>query len=163
MIAAVNGFALGGGMEICLACDLIVASETAFFGLPEVTHGLFAAGGGLPRIAQQVPPKIAARWALTGAPVAAQEAARWGLVNDVVPPDDLLAAALEFARTIAGYAPLAVQSTKRLIHETVTASAWEPKPWDAIDSEIDSVFSSTDAAVGTTAFAEKRPPVWRGI
>lgn len=162
VIAAVNGFAFGGGMELALACDLIVASDTASFALPEVRRGLLAAAGGAPRVLQQLPPKIGMRLLLTGEPMTAAEAAGWGLVNEVVPADRLLGTALDLARTISRNAPLSVQAAKRIAVDAAHLSTWNGDAWAVVDREFDAVFGSEDAREGELAFAEKREPVWRG-
>lgn len=162
LIAAVNGFAYGGGMELALACDIVLASETAAFALPEVTRGLVAAAGGVPRILQQLPPKIGMRLLLTGQSMSAAEASRWGFVNEVVAPEDLLDAARALARTIAANAPLSVQATKRIAVQTAHLSTWDAATWSLVEREYAPVFASDDAREGAAAFAEKRVPVWRG-
>lgn len=162
LIAAVNGFAFGGGMELALACDLIVAAGSARFALPEVTRGLIAGGGGLPRIVQQLPPKIGAQLVLTGRPIDADEAARGGLVNRVVPDDELLDAALELAETIAANAPLAVQVTKQLLADLASESLWQADAYERTVVAFERIMASADAAEGARAFAEKRPPAWTG-
>ncbi|MBF6540510.1 crotonase/enoyl-CoA hydratase family protein [Nocardia farcinica] len=163
LIAAVNGFALGGGTEIVLACDLAVMSDQASLGLPEVKRGLVAAAGGLLRLPRQIPHKIALEMALTGAPVDAETAARWGLVNRVVPADQVLAVALELAETIAANAPLAVRASKRIIHRAAAfGSDWDAPIWQMNMEQTMPVFLSKDAAEGPRAFAEKRAPQWRG-
>jgi crotonobetainyl-CoA hydratase len=168
LIAAVNGLAFGGGSEIVLACDLVVASETAKFGLPEVKVGLFAAAGGVVRLQRQVPLKIALQLALTGDPIGAVTAASWGLVNEVVPLEQVLPRALELAHRIAANAPLSVRYTKQLLHQTSSAgSDWNPvwsgvDPWAANEAAMQVVFASADAIEGSTAFAEKRAPIWSG-
>jgi crotonobetainyl-CoA hydratase len=162
-IAAVNGKALGGGTELALACDLIVAVESASFGLPEVKRGLIAGGGGVFRITEVVPHKIALELLLTGEPISARDAARWGLVNRVVPDGSALDAALELAARIAKNAPLAVQASKRLAYRLVDGEPeGESRLWSENDREIGVLFSSADAAEGPRAFAEKREPVWQG-
>jgi crotonobetainyl-CoA hydratase len=162
IVAAVHGFAFGGGFELALACDLIVASDDARFALPEVTRGLFAAGAGVPRILQQLPSKVGMRMLLTGQPLSAVEAARWGLVNEVVPASDVLDTALALAATIAANAPVAVQTTKRLATALATESSWTDEAGRQIADAVTTVFGSDDAAEGAAAFAEKRDPVWRG-
>lgn len=168
VIAAVNGVAFGGGCEIVLSCDIVVASAAAKFGLPEVKVGLFAAAGGVVRLQRQVPLKIALQLALTGDPITAETAAQWGLVNEVVEPDEVLTRAREIAGRIAANAPLSVRYSKQLLHQTSSAgSDWNPEwsgvdPWVANDQAMDVVFSSADAIEGSTAFAEKRAPVWSG-
>lgn len=162
LIAAVNGHAFGGGLELALACDLIVAADDALLGLPEVTIGLFAAGGGVPRIAQQLPEKIGMRMVLTGEPITAGEAQRWGLVNDVVPAVEVLDKAMALAESIAANAPLAVQASKRIVAEAAHATTWQPGAWEFVTEELSRVFASQDAREGSTSFIEKRAPVWSG-
>jgi crotonobetainyl-CoA hydratase len=162
LIAAVRGFAFGGGFELALGCDLIVAADDARFGLPEVTIGLFAAGGGVPRVLQQLPLKVGMRILLTGQPLSSVEAARWGLVNEVVPSEDVLDTALALAESIAANAPIAIQTTKRLAAAVTTESSWSDETQRQIAEAITTVFGSADAAEGAAAFAEKRPPVWHG-
>lgn len=162
-IAAVNGKALGGGSELALACDLIVAVESANFGLPEVKRGLIAGGGGVFRITEVIPQKIALEMLMTGEPMSAQDASRWGLVNRVVPDGQALEGALELAGAIAKNAPLAVQASKRLAYRIADGEpAGEAAMWSANDAEIGVLFRSADAAEGPRAFAEKREPVWTG-
>lgn len=163
-IAAVNGYAMGGGSELALACDLVVASSEATFGLPEVRRGLIAAAGGVVRLHQQIPIKRALELALTGQPIDAETAAVWGLVNRVVAPDQVMSAALELANQIASNAPTAVRQTKRVIHETAGRD-WDATwgtgdPWQVSNDAIMTVFGSPDAFEGPRAFAEKRDPVW---
>jgi crotonobetainyl-CoA hydratase len=168
LVAAVNGYAMGGGTEIALACDLVVASEQAAFGLPEVKRGLFAAAGGVIRLQRQIPFKLAAQLALTGDPVDAATALRWGLINDVAPAAEVVSRALELAGRIAANAPLAVQHTKRVLHQAASAgSDWDPAwsgadPWQINAAAMEAVFGSADAVEGATAFAAKRAPVWAG-
>jgi crotonobetainyl-CoA hydratase len=163
LVAAVNGFALGGGTEMMLACDLAVASEEATFGLPEVRRGIIAAGGGLLRLHRRIPQAVAMEIALTGSPITAQEALVWGLVNRVVPADGVLPAAVELAEKIAANAPLAVQASKRMIQAGYAlGSDWEPAAWAASDAEIKTVLRSADAKEGPRAFAQKRAPQWEG-
>ncbi|MFD6157215.1 crotonase/enoyl-CoA hydratase family protein [Nocardia sp. NPDC060256] len=163
LIAAVNGFALGGGTEIVLASDLAVMSEDASLGLPEVTRGLIAAAGGLLRLPRAVPPKIALEMALTGTPIDAASAAHWGLVNRVVPADQVLTAALELAEKIAANAPMAVRASKRIMHRVNDfGSDWDTPIWQMSLEEAGPVFISKDALEGPRAFAEKRPPKWTG-
>ncbi|HEY9304042.1 MAG TPA: enoyl-CoA hydratase-related protein, partial [Mycobacterium sp.] len=115
-IAAVNGTALGGGTELALASDLVVACESATFGLPEVKVGLFAAAGGVFRIVHQLPRKVALEMILTGEPISAAEAAKWGLINEVVPDGTVLEAALALAERVTVNAPLSVQASKRIAY-----------------------------------------------
>lgn len=161
-IAAVNGFALGGGTELVLASDLAVVDEQAQLGLPEVTRGLFAAAGGVIRLQQQVPRKVALELALTGAPITAADGLRLGLVNRVAPAGTALEVALELAESIAANAPLAVRESKSMIHRTASDSDWEQDVWDRNAEAVKLVFTSADAQEGPKAFAEKRPPVWQG-
>lgn len=160
LIAAVEGFALAGGCELALACDLIVAGEGASFGLPEVSRGLVAGSGGLVRLSQRVPAGIALEYALTGARMSADEAARWGLVNRIVTAGEALAAGLELAQAIARNAPLSVVASKRIMRE---ARDWsEADVWERQRPLADAVIQSEDALEGARAFAEKREPIWRG-
>jgi enoyl-CoA hydratase len=160
VIAAVEGYALAGGFELALACDLVVAAETARFGLPEVRRGLVAAAGGLLRLPQRIPYHLAMEIALTGAHYPAQRLVEAGLVNQVVPEGEALASAAELARRIAQNAPLALAATKRVIAH---AADWDSGEAFARQSEIiNPVFGSADAMEGALAFAEKRPPNWRG-
>lgn len=160
VIAAVEGYAIAGGFEIALACDMIVAADNARFGLPEVKRGLVAAGGGLMRLQQRVPYHVAMQWALTGDLVASQRAYDVCLVNELTPPGGALAAALELARSIAANGPLAVAATKRIVIE---APGWTAEEMFTRQREItEPVRSSADAREGATAFKEKRAPQWRG-
>jgi enoyl-CoA hydratase/carnithine racemase len=158
LVAAVEGKALGGGFEIALACDLIVAAEDAWFGLPEVKRGLIAAAGGVLRLPQRVPRGIAKRLVLTGEPIDAAEARRIGLVSEVAPSGGALAAATALAASIAANAPMAVRGAKRILDESVDWPAAEAFARQA--AVTDPVRSSRDAAEGATAFVEKREPVW---
>src|SRR6202008_4876572 len=136
MIAAVNGFALGGGTELALACDLVVAAETAMFGLPEVTRGIIAAAGGAFRLVQQLPRKLAMELLLTGEPFTAQRALELGFVNRVVPRDQVMAAALALAEKIALNAPLAVQASKRIANRIADGAIETDRPaWALSDAE----------------------------
>jgi len=163
LIAAVNGLAFGGGAEIVLACDLAVLSEDAAIGLPEVKRGLFAAAGGLIKLPRQMPIKLAMEAALTGEPIAPETALRWGLVNRVVPADQVLSAALTLAAAVAANAPLALAASKKVIHHAAAlGSEWDREVWQLQDREIGTLLTSNDVAEGTTAFAEKRLPVWTG-
>ncbi|SEO54531.1 crotonase/enoyl-CoA hydratase family protein [Trujillonella endophytica] len=160
LIAAVEGPALAGGFEIALACDLIVAAEDAFFGLPEVKRGLLAGGGGLLRLPVKAGLPKATEWALTGDRVSAADAHAAGLVNRLVPPGRALAAALELAQQIAGNGPLAVQGTKRILAE---GPGWPAAEAFARQWEIyEPIRSSADAQEGARAFTEKREPRWQG-
>jgi enoyl-CoA hydratase/carnithine racemase len=161
-IAAVNGFALGGGTELVLASDLAVVDEEAALGLPEVKRGLFAAAGGVIRLQQQIPKKVALEIALTGEPISAAQAKELGLVNRVAAAGTALDVALELAEQIAANAPLSVRESKAMIHRTATADDWGDLAWAANSAALGVVFSSADAKEGPTAFAEKRQPVWQG-
>jgi crotonobetainyl-CoA hydratase len=163
VIAAVNGFALGGGTEILLAADLAVIDAEAKLGLPEVKRGLFAGAGGVLRLARQVPPKIALEIALTGEPVDAQAALQWGLVNRIAAPGTALAEALALAELIAGNAPVAVQTSKRVLHRIdLQGSDWDAELWEMNRLALLRVVRSEDAKEGPRAFAQKRAPVWSG-
>jgi crotonobetainyl-CoA hydratase len=161
-IAAVNGFALGGGTELTLASDLAVASETASFGLPEVKRGIYAGAGGVFRLPEQLPRKVAMRMILTGEPITAAEALELHLVNEVVPQDRVLDAALELASRVTANAPLAVQASKRLalgiLDGVITG---EQDLWSASAAEGRALMRTQDAKEGPLAFAEKRAPVWQ--
>ena len=160
VLAAVEGYALAGGFELALACDLIVASETAVFGLPEVKRGLVAGAGGLLRLPQRVPYHLAMEVALTGGRFPARRMHEAGLVSRVVPGGQAEAAARELAADIALGAPLALAATKRVITESAD---WPAAEAFARQGEIiNPVFYSADAMEGAVAFAEKRPPAWRG-
>lgn len=163
LIAAVNGFALGGGAEIVLACDLAVMSIDATIGLPEVKRGLIAGAGGLLRLPDQIPQKIAARAVLTGEPLSAAEALGWGLVNAVVPPGLLLPEALRLAQSVAANAPLAIAASKRLMaHRRDHGSDWNHEAWASNQAVLDAILATRDVAEGARAFAEKRAPHWAG-
>jgi enoyl-CoA hydratase len=160
VVAAVEGYALAGGFEIALACDLVVASEEATFGLPEVTRGLVAGAGGLLRLPRQIPYHIALEIALTGDRFPAARLHAAGLVNRLVPPGEALAQARELAARIGRNAPLALAATKRIVTESVD---WlQAEAFDRQGEIAGPVFTSADAMEGAVAFAEKRPPVWRG-
>jgi enoyl-CoA hydratase/carnithine racemase len=161
LIAAVNGFALGGGFEIALACDVIVAAEHARFGLPEPRVGLMAAAGGVHRLPRHIPLKLAMGMIVTGRHITAAEAARIGLVNEVVPAADVIATARRWASEILECSPLAVQAAKQAamqgLGRPILDAMAEPFPL------MRQLFTSEDAREGPRAFAEKRKPVWRGV
>jgi enoyl-CoA hydratase len=160
LIAAVEGYALAGGCEIVLACDLVVAAESAKFGIPEVKRGLVAAAGGLMRLPLRVPPQIAMELALTGDFLDAADAHRYGLVNRLTPTGGALDGALGLAAKISANGPLAVRLSKQIIVESADWSSADM--WDQQAKIIEPVFSSADAREGAQAFAEKRAPVWTG-
>ncbi len=160
-IAAVNGFALGGGTEITLASDLAVAADTASFGLPEVKRGIYAGAGGAFRLPQQLPKKLALEMILTGEPISADRAHELGLVNRVVPQAEVLDAALQMAARICANAPLAVQVSKRIAHGIVDGHvAADDSYWAVNAAEGKHLMSTRDAREGVRAFGEKRQPVW---
>jgi enoyl-CoA hydratase len=160
LIAAVEGFAVAGGLEVALACDMIVASRGAKLGIPEVKRSLVAAGGGLLRLPRVLPRTIAFELALTGDPIDAERAYALGMVNRLAEPGHALDAALELAGAIAANGPLALAATKRILTESID---WpDAEFFDRQRPIVDPVMSSDDAREGATAFAEKRAPVWRG-
>jgi enoyl-CoA hydratase len=159
LIAAIEGFAVAGGFEIALACDLIVAARGAKLGIPEVKRGLVAAGGALLRLPQRIPYHLAMELALTGDPILAERAHAIGLVNRVVEPGETVAAALDLAATIAANGPLALAASKRIL---VEAPTWPREQWTRQAEITDPVRASADAREGSLAFAEKRPPRWQG-
>jgi enoyl-CoA hydratase len=160
VIAAVEGYALAGGFELVLACDLVVASEEAKFGLPEVRRGLVAGAGGLLRLPRRIPYHVAMEIALSGEHFPAARLAAVGLVNKLVPAGQALPAAMELAGRVALGAPLALAASKRVI---VESADWPANEAFARQGEvIGPVFRSKDAMEGAAAFAEKRLPAWRG-
>jgi enoyl-CoA hydratase/carnithine racemase len=160
IIAAVNGFALGGGLELALACDVIVAAEHAEFGFPEPRVGRMALEGGMHRLARHIPLKMAMGMLLTGRRIGAPEAHRLGLVNEVVAPAELMPAARRWAALMLECAPLSVQATK----EAVMAGLGLPLPAAValIPRTMARALVSDDQAEGVDAFREKRPPRWSG-
>ena len=161
-IAAVNGTALGGGTELALASDLVVAEERTKFGLPEVKRGLIAAAGGVFRIVDQLPRKVAMELLFTGEPMSSADALKWGLINQVVPDGTVVDAALALADRITGNAPLAVWASKRVangVDDGVISG--DVDGWNRTMREIGGVLRSEDAKEGPRAFAEKRAPVWQ--
>ena len=161
LIAAVEGYALAGGCELAMACDLIVAAENAWFGLPEVTRGLVAGSGGLIRLPRRIPPAIALEYALTGERMSATIAHGWGLVNRLTPAGGALHGALALASRIAANAPLSVEITKRIMGESVGRP--DETIWEWQRPLVESVLDSEDAQEGARAFAEKRAAIWRGL
>jgi crotonobetainyl-CoA hydratase len=162
-IAAVNGVAIGGGFEMVLACDLVVAAEHAQFSLPEVQRGLLAGAGGAFRIVQQIPPRIGMEILLTGEPLSAGRAIELNLINRVVPTNRVLDTALELADKIASNAPLSVQASKRIAMGIVDGEQSADRTgWQHTATAVDLILGSQDALEGPRAFAEKRKPVWTG-
>jgi enoyl-CoA hydratase/carnithine racemase len=160
LVAAVEGWALGGGFELALACDLIVAAESARFGFPEVTRGIVPSEGGLIRLPHHLPYHVATRVLLTGEPLPATAAHQHGLVSDLTPPGGALQAAIGLARRIAQNAPLALAAAKKVLRSSQGLD--DPAAFARQDDLIAGLTSSQDAREGATAFAEKRPPVWQG-
>ena len=160
VIAAVRGFALAGGTELVLACDLVVASTDASFGLPEVTRGIVAAAGGLFRLPQVLPPARALELILTGERMSAEEAHRLGMVNHLVAPDEVLPTARALAERICRNAPLAVRESLAVARRAAEVS--EDEGWQLSVAAMQRVRQSQDALEGPRAFAEKRPPQWSG-
>jgi enoyl-CoA hydratase len=160
IVAAVEGYALAGGFELALACDLVVASEQARFGLPEVRRGLVAGAGGLLRLPKRIPYHLAMEIALTGEHYTAARLHQAGLVNEIVAAGEALSAARDLAGRIAQGGPLALAATKRII---VESEDWDSaSAFDLQGKIIGPVFASADAREGAMSFAEKRPPNWRG-
>lgn len=161
-IAAPNGTALGGGSELALASDLVVACESASFGLPEVKRGLIAGAGGVFRIVEQLPRKVALELVFTGEPMPAADALTWGLINEVAPDGTVVEAALALAERITVNAPLSVQASKRVAHGVDGGIIADEEPtWDRTTREFTELLKSEDAKEGPMAFAEKRQPVWK--
>jgi enoyl-CoA hydratase len=160
LIAAIEGFAMAGGLEIALACDLIVAARGARLGIPEVKRSLVAAGGALIRLPKRIPYHVAMELALTGDPVAAERGYELGLVNRLAEPGAAVATARELATAIARNGPLALDATKRLLQAAPDRT--EAEAWARQGEIAGPVFGSNDAREGAIAFAEKRDPVWRG-
>ncbi|MFR9802483.1 crotonase/enoyl-CoA hydratase family protein [Pseudonocardia sp. RS010] len=160
LIGAVEGWALAGGFELLLACDLVVAARTARFGVPEVKRSLIAAGGAALHLPRRLPPAIALELLLTGDPISAERAAEVGLVNRVTDEGGALDGAVALGETIAANGPLAVAATKEVARQTVDWTLADM--WAKQEPIIRPVFSSEDAKEGATAFAEKRAPVWKG-
>ena len=160
LIAAVEGFALAGGLEIALSCDLVVAAKGTRLGIPEVGVGLFAGAGALLRLPRVIPYGLAMEMALTADPITAERAYEFGLVNRLVEPGAALDTALELAERIARNAPLGLAASKELIREMQGRT--EAEFWEYQNKVLANVFSSKDAIEGATAFAEKRAPNWTG-
>ncbi|MEO7078646.1 MAG: enoyl-CoA hydratase-related protein, partial [Rhodococcus sp. (in: high G+C Gram-positive bacteria)] len=163
IIAAVNGNALGGGTELALASDLVVAADTSTFGLPEVKRGLIAGAGGVFRLVTAIPRAVALELLLTGNALSAEDALRWGLVNRVVPQAEVLATALALAETIADGAPLAVQASKTVARGIVDGAVpSEAEGWALTEQALAQLSASADTMEGIMAFLEKRDPIWSG-
>lgn len=161
MVAAIEGFALAGGLELAMSCDLIVAARGARLGIPEVKRGLVAAGGGLMRLARRIPYHVAMQLAITGDPLSAERAYDIGLVNELCEPGQAFERAMALARLVASNAPLAVQASKAIVRDALDldeAAGWELQ--DRVGLSV--VYETEDAREGPRAFAEKRPPVWTG-
>ncbi|MDC0213691.1 enoyl-CoA hydratase-related protein [Gammaproteobacteria bacterium] len=161
VIAAVNGVSMGGGFEIALACDLIIASEKAMFALPEPKVGLAALAGGLNRLPKQIGPKRALGMILTGRHVTPQEGKELGFVNEVVAHEELMDAAMRWANLILECAPLSIRASKDVVYKSLDSASLQ----DSMEAQYDSVKSmvgSEDFVEGPKAFSEKRPPNWQG-
>lgn len=158
VVAAVNGAAVGGGLELVMSCDLVVAAQHARFGLPEVKRGLFAAGGGT-MLSTRIPLALALEMGLTGRLIDAPKALAAGLLNEVVEPDDLISTAVALADEVAANGPMAVQLTKTLMRAAVTN---QPSAGRASPKHLAQIFQSADAREGASAFMEKRPPTFTG-
>jgi enoyl-CoA hydratase len=160
LIAAIEGFAVAGGLEVALACDLIVAARGARLGIPEVKRSLVAAGGALLRLPRRMPYHLAMELALTGDTIDAARGAELGLVNRLADEGGAVDAAMELARAIAANGPLALDATKRIL---VESTGWsDEEAWERQGEIAGPVFGSEDAREGATAYAEKRDPVWKG-
>ena len=161
VIAAVNGVAMGGGFEIALACDLIIASEKALFALPEPKVGLAALAGGLNRLPRQIGSKRALGMILTGRHVTATEGKELGFVNDVVPHEQLMEATMDWARQIAECAPLSIRASKHVVYQSLDAESLQAS-MEAKYDPVRAMVTSEDFVEGPKAFAEKRAPNWQG-
>jgi enoyl-CoA hydratase len=160
LVAAIESFALAGGLELALICDLLVAARDTRLGIPEVTRGLFAAGGGVIRLARRLPYSVAMEMALTGDPISAQRAHAYGLVNRLTDPGEALKEAIALAERVARNAPLSVRASKLLVRDTVHMP--ETEFWEHQKPLLRQVTRSKDAREGARAFAEKREPRWTG-
>lgn len=160
LVAAIEGFALAGGLELALTCDLLVAARGAELGIPEVRVGLCAGGAGLLRLPRRLPYAIAMELALTADSLTAEQAHAYGLVNRLAEPGRAAAVALELAEQVARNAPLAVSASKQIMRQAQGLT--EAEGWEMQETYLKPVFDSEDAKEGPRAFAEKRPPVWRG-
>lgn len=160
LIAAIEGFALAGGMEIALACDLIIAAKGARMGIPEAKRSLVAAGGALLRMPRRMPYHVVMELALTGDPLPAERFHDFGLVNRLAEPGSAVEVALELAGALAKNGPLALMATKQVLQEQFDWSSSDM--WDKQSAIVGPVFVSEDAREGSSAFKEKREPVWKG-
>ncbi|KFU80063.1 enoyl-CoA hydratase [Amycolatopsis lurida] len=160
LIAAVEGWAMGGGFELALGCDLIVAAEDAKFGLPEVKRGLIAAGGGVIRLPKRIPHHLAMEFLLTGEPIGAARAGSLGLVNRVVPSGEAAAVALQLAEQVAANAPLALALVKKIVR--AADGVPDAQAFATQRAELPALMSSADVREGMQAFAERRAPQWTG-
>jgi enoyl-CoA hydratase/carnithine racemase len=160
IIAAVNGYALGGGLELAMACDIIIASDTAQLGLPEAKRGILPGAGGMHRLPRQIPYRIALGYMLTGRNIPADEAYRWGLVNEVVPPADLMDTARKWAQEILECAPLSVRAIKQAASMGLDMSLEEA--YKTRFPAQEAMQGSEDSREGPRAFAERRKPLWQG-
>ena len=160
LIAAIEGFALAGGFELAISCDMIVSADNAKFGIPEVKRGLVAGAGGLLKLPRQIPRRVAMELALTGEAIDAQRAYDLGLINRIVEPGTALSSARQLADKIAANGPMAVLASKQIMNES---EEWSSEEMFKKQNDIAlPVFASKDAIEGATAFAEKRPPQWKG-
>ena len=159
VIAAVNGVAMGGGLEIVLACDLAIADPMASFALPEVKVGLFAAAGGVQRLTRQIGEKAAMELILTGRKLGADEASALGLINSISASGDVMGAARALAQTIAGNSPTSIRASKRVLNAVDDLGKWD-KALALSQAEIAQLIQSKDAREGMTAFVQKRKPNW---
>lgn len=162
VIAAVNGYALGGGFELALACDVIIAADSARFGLPEPRVGLVAAAGGMHRLPRHVPLKVAMGMMLTGRQIGAREAAELGIVNEVVRPADLMAAAQRWAEQILACSPVSLRVTKQSVLAGLALPVEAAMQADRDSGRLAMLLASHDAHEGPLAFAQKRRPRWKG-
>ncbi|MEU2584113.1 crotonase/enoyl-CoA hydratase family protein [Streptomyces avermitilis] len=160
LIAAVEGWAMGGGFELALGCDLIVAADDARFGLPEVSRGLIAAGGGVIRLPKRIPYHLAMELLLTGEPVSGERAGQLGIANRVVAAGETVATALQLAERIAQNAPLALAAVKNLVR--AADGAPEKEAFAVQGRQMAALAASADVREGMTAFTEHRPPLWQG-
>jgi len=159
LVAAANGSALAGGFELLISCDMVVCADHAKFGIPEASRGLVAGAGGLIRLPKRVPLAVAYEMALSAEPIDAQRAYQLGLVNHVVPSDQVLDVALALAERITKNAPLAVRASKRVMRQALQVN--EEQAWPISDEVFGAIIKTNDALEGAVAFAEKREPHWQ--